>query len=79
MQKRPSAAPPAAVPIRGTQAAEAYHPNTTVRTLKGRDWQRLLLLVGDALMLHLLLHASLFVPLANGCFLQLAGPPIAQV
>lgn len=61
------------------QAAEAYQPNTTVCLLKGRDWQRLLLLIGDALMLHVLIHASVFLPLANGCYLQVTGPPLAQV
>ena len=80
LQRRPgTAAAAAAVPIQGTQGAEAYHPNTTVRMLKGPDWQRLLLLVGDSLMLHLLAHTSIFVPLPNGCFLQVSGPAIAQV
>ena len=34
---------------------------------------------GDTLMLHLLLHASLFAPLPNGCLLQLSGPPAVEV
>ena len=34
---------------------------------------------GDALMLHLLLHASVFAPLPGGCLLQLSGLPAAEV
>lgn len=34
---------------------------------------------GDAIMLHLLKHASLFAPLPNGCLLQLSGIPAWEV
>ena len=30
-------------------------------------------------MLHLLMHASIFLPTANGCYLQVTGTPITQV
>jgi hypothetical protein len=41
--------------------------------------QVLLSRCGDALMLHLLLHASVFAPLPGGCLLQLSGLPAAEV
>lgn len=30
-------------------------------------------------MLHLLMHVTIFVPLPNGCYLQVTGLPAAQV
>lgn len=47
--------------------------------LAGAPWERLLSRCGDAVMLHTLLHASLFAPLPRGCLLQLSGPPAAEV
>lgn len=41
--------------------------------------QMLLSRCGDAPMLHLLLHASVFAPLPNGCLLQLSGLPAVEV
>lgn len=32
--------------------------------------------LGDELMLHLLLHASIFVPLVNNNYMQVTGRPI---
>lgn len=43
------------------------------------EWQLLLQRVGDAIMLHLLLHCSIFLPLPNNSFLQAAGLPIHEV
>lgn len=63
----------------GLQSSEAYFPNTTTRLLRGAVWERLLSRVGDALMMHLLLHSSIFVPLPNGSFLQVSGHPAPQV
>ena len=65
--------------VPGLHHAEAYYPNTTAAALRGLAWQRLLSRVGDGVMMHLLLHCSLFLPLPNGCFLQASGTPVAQV
>ena len=63
----------------GLRHAEAYAANTTAEQLRRGAWPALLARCGDALMLHLLLHASLFAPLPNGCLLQLSGPAAADV
>ena len=42
-------------------------------------WGLLLAWIGDSLMLHLLVHASIFVQLPNGCYLQVTGQPINKV
>lgn len=79
-QRRPSV--PARAPvgfIPGLQSSEAYYPNTTARMLRGASWERLLSRIGDALMMHLLLHGSIFLSLPNGCFLQVSGAPAPQV
>ena len=65
--------------VPGLHHAEAYYPNTTAAALRSPAWQRLLSRVGDGVMMHLLLHCYLFLPLPNGCFLQAAGAPAAQV
>lgn len=67
---------------RGTgsgSAAESCHLNSSVEILRGEPWQLLLSRIGDALMLHLLMHAAIFQPLPNGCFLQLTGIAVDQV
>jgi len=76
VQKRPSSRVAPTVGLFGT---EAYHCNTTTELLKGEAWQLLLSRIGDILMLYLLMHTSLFLPLPNGCFLQVTGVPIAEV
>jgi hypothetical protein len=53
--------------------------NTTVAQLEGPAWQTLLERCGDAIMLHLLKHASLFAPLPSDCLLQLSGTPVVEV
>ena len=53
--------------------------NTTTAQLQGEAWQLLLSRIGDTLMLFLLMHTSLFLPLPNGCFLQVTGASIAEV
>ncbi|KAK9842467.1 hypothetical protein WJX81_001464 [Elliptochloris bilobata] len=58
--------------------AEQRFPNTTTPTLCAPPWPLLLSRLGDTLMLYLLLHATIFVPLPNCCYLQVAGPPVAQ-
>ncbi|BDA46320.1 probable telomerase reverse transcriptase [Coccomyxa sp. Obi] len=75
-KKRPSSR---AAPSVGLFGTEAHHPNTTTDLLKGEPWQLLLSRIGDTLMLYLLMHTSLFLPLPNGCFLQVTGSPIAEV
>ncbi len=60
-------------------AADSCHLNSSVEILKGEPWQQMLSQIGDALMLHLLMHAAIFQPLPNGCFLQLTGTAVDQV
>jgi hypothetical protein len=51
-------------------------PNSAVATIKAPLWGLLLERIGDLVMLYLLRHASLFSPLPNRCYLQIAGAPI---
>ena len=76
LQRRPSSK---AQYVQGLHRTEAYYPNTTIKQLKQPSWQLLLSRIGDSLMLHLLMHATIFVPLPNGCYLQVTGLPAAQV
>ncbi len=76
LQRRPSSK---AQYVQGLHRTEAYYPNTTIKQLKQPSWQLLLSRIGDSLMLHLLLHVTIFVPLPNGCYLQVTGLPAAQV
>lgn len=48
-------------------------PNTFVQTLKAPSWQRLLELVGEAVMLEMLLNGCIFIAAKNGCYYQLTG------
>ena len=61
------------------RATETCHLNSSVEILKSEAWQLLLSRIGDAMMLHLLMHAAIFKPLPNGCFLQIAGTAVDQV
>ena len=63
---------------KGMHGAEQRSANTTTPTLCAPPWPLLLSRLGDVLMLYLLLHACIFVPLPNRCYLQVAGPPVAQ-
>ena len=65
--------------VHGLRTVEAFYPNTTANLLRHHAWERLLACIGDAAMLHLLQHASLFQPAPNGSWLQLSGAPAAQV
>ena len=47
--------------------------------LQGPAWGMLLACIGDTLMLYLLTHSSIFVQMANGCYLQVTGQPINKV
>lgn len=47
--------------------------------LQGPAWGMLLATIGDSLMLYLLTHSSIFVQMANGCYLQVTGQPINKV
>lgn len=58
---------------------EVVAPNSQVELLKQAPWPAIHQAVGDAIMLRLLLHVSIFWPLPNGCYLQLTGPHIFQV
>ena len=75
-QRRPSSK---AQYVQGLHRTEAYYPNTTTKLLKGAAWQLLLSRIGDSIMLHLLMNASIFLPMANGSYLQVTGTPITQV
>lgn len=76
LQRRPSSK---AQFVQGLHRTEAYYPNTTIKQLRQPSWQLLLSRIGDSLMLHLLMHVTIFVPLPNGCYLQVNGLPAAQV
>ena len=75
-QRRPSSK---AQYVQGLHRTEAYYPNTTTKLLKGAAWQLLLSRIGDSIMLHLLMNASIFLLMANGCYLQVTGAPVTQV
>ncbi|KAK9843117.1 hypothetical protein WJX74_007218 [Apatococcus lobatus] len=47
--------------------------------LQGPAWGMLLACIGDTLMLYLLIHSSIFMQMANGCYLQITGQPINKV
>lgn len=47
--------------------------NTFVQTLKSPIWQRLLELVGEAVMLEMLLNGYIFIAAKNSCYYQLTG------
>ena len=53
--------------------------NTTTHSLCSQPWEQLHTLVGDKVMLHLLLHTTLFQALPNGCSLQLTGSSAGAV
>ena len=76
MQKTPFSA---AASVQSMPEVEAVQPNTTTHSLCSGPWEQLLSIIGDAAMLHLLLHTTLFQALPNGCFLQLTGPPVSKV
>jgi len=78
-QRRPSVGGAGSARGSNMRHAEAYAANTTAAVLKSGAWPRLLSRCGDDLMLHLLLHASLFASLPNACLLQLSGLPAAEV
>ena len=65
--------------VHGLRTVEAFYPNTTANLLRHQAWEHLLACIGDAAMLYLLQHASLFQPAPNGSWLQLCGAPAAQV
>ena len=50
--------------------------NSAVAALKSLLWGILLERIGDTAMLYLLSHTSIFSPLPNRCYLQIAGGPI---
>lgn len=50
-----------------------------MQALQTPTWCKLLQCIGDSLMVHLLLHTSIFVPLGNSNFLQLTGRPVFEV
>jgi telomerase reverse transcriptase len=53
---------------------ENIFPSSLVNELLTKPWEELLSAIGDDAMAHLLSTAVVLVPLANGCFYQLAGP-----
>ncbi|WVQ79296.1 hypothetical protein IAT38_001393 [Cryptococcus sp. DSM 104549] len=48
-------------------------------TLRGRPWQLLRARIGDQAFHQLLIHASIFMPVGNNCFMQLTGAPISAL
>ena len=76
VQKTPFSA---AASVQSMPEVEAVQPNTTTHSLCIGPWEQLLSIIGDAAMLHLLLHTTLWQALPNGCYLQLTGPPVSKV
>ena len=62
----------------GAGAGAGQSDASMLEELKSEPWQLLLSRIGDVLMLHLLMHAAIFKPLPNSCFLQLTGIPADQ-
>ncbi|CAI5497298.1 unnamed protein product [Closterium sp. Naga37s-1] len=52
--------------------------NTAWAVVTSPPWQHLLNKVGVPAMVHLLSHASIFVPLGASSFVQVAGPPVSS-
>lgn len=62
------------------RASAALPPTPPVlQVLHSLAWRLLQERIGDELMLHMLLHTSIFVPLRNNNYLQVAGKPIHEV
>ena len=61
------------------QAAGAQSEDVASAVLLGSAWGLLLAHIGDSLMLYLLIHSSIFIQMANGCYLQVTGQPINKV
>ncbi|KAJ2032403.1 Telomerase reverse transcriptase [Coemansia sp. S3946] len=53
--------------------------NSSVVELGKRQWSVLLDRTGTEAMMHLLLHASVFLPLHNGSYSQISGTPLANL
>lgn len=64
--------------MQGTFNTDVRFRNSTTPTLCAAPWPLLLSRLGDTLMLYLLLHACIFVPLPNCCYLQVAGSSVAK-
>lgn len=80
LQKRPGSGFGSAAFVAGLQHAEPWALNTTTHTLATcLEWGLLLSRAGDILVLHVLVHGSLFAPLGAGNFLQLSGRAVAEV
>ncbi|EIN09704.1 hypothetical protein PUNSTDRAFT_66150 [Punctularia strigosozonata HHB-11173 SS5] len=50
-----------------------FFVNTIVTALQTPEWELLLARIGPTAMLHLLTETSIFVPLPNDCYCQVAG------
>ncbi|KAH9309188.1 hypothetical protein KI387_037099, partial [Taxus chinensis] len=58
---------------------ELTSPNSATRLLNSEAWMVLLSRVGDTFMLQFLLYTSIFYPLPNASYLQIAGVPISSL
>lgn len=57
----------------------AKHINTSHTVFSMPAWRTLLSRVGSGPLVHLLSRTSIFVPLENGCLLQIAGMPVVDL
>lgn len=57
----------------------AKHINTSHTVFSSPAWRILLSRVGSGPLVHLLSRTSVFVPLENGCLLQIAGTPVVDL
>ncbi|TPX30327.1 hypothetical protein SmJEL517_g06094 [Synchytrium microbalum] len=53
-------------------------PNTMIKSIKSSIWLKLLSIIGDEMMVHLLFHYSIFTLLPNSCYLQVSGVSISD-
>lgn len=63
----------------GRPAIENKFVNTLVTALRAPEWEALLNMVGEDVVIHLFTETSLFLPLPNGCLCQATGPPLVHV
>jgi len=64
------------VPMAGVFGVRWVMPNSAFEEVKKRPWERLLRVIGDGLMCHLLKNEQIFLKLKNGCLWQLTGVPV---
>ena len=60
----------------GMWQGECAWPNSALNAVRGLSWQLLHERIGSDLLRYILKETSVFVPMANNCYLQLCGIPL---